>query len=92
MTVVPDYNSSGFPEVAVLGSQAGTDAVRVQVRDSDTGGFLDNVFLGTQSIASDLVSVTDTSGNGIPEMGILGGLKANDHVRMQHHHDAGYQL
>jgi len=29
------------------------------------------------------VSVTDTSGNGIPEMGILGGLKANDHVRMQ---------
>jgi len=27
--------------------------------------------------------VTDTSGNGIPEMGILGGLKANDHVRMQ---------
>jgi hypothetical protein len=83
MTVVPDYNTSGFPEVAVLGSEAGTDAVRVQVRDSDTGTFLDNVFLGTQSIATDLVSVTDTSGNSIPEIGIMGVLKANDHVRMQ---------
>jgi hypothetical protein len=83
MTVVPDYNSSGFPEVAVLGSEAGTDAVRVQLRDADSNTFLDNVFLGTQSIAKDVVSLTDTSGNGIPEMGILGVLKANDQVRMQ---------
>ena len=83
MTVVPDYNSSGFPEIAVLGSEAGTDAVRVQVRDSASNTFLDNVFLGTQSTARDVVSLTDTSGNGIPEMGILGVLKANDHVRMQ---------
>jgi hypothetical protein len=83
MTVVPDYNASGFPEVAVLGSEAGTDAVRVQIRDADTNTFLDNVFLGTQSIASDLVSVTDTSGNGIPEMGILGVLKGSNQVRSQ---------
>jgi hypothetical protein len=83
MTVVPDYNANGFPEVAVLGSEAGTDAVRVQIRDADTNTFLDNVFLGTQSIASDLVSVADTSGNGIPEMGILGVLKSNSQVRMQ---------
>ena len=83
MSVVPDYNASGFPEVAVLGSEYGTDAVRVQIRDADTGGFLDNVFLGTQSIAKGLVSLTDTSGNGVPEFGILGVLKGNNQVRSQ---------
>ena len=83
MAVVPDYSGNGFPEVAVLGSEAGTDAVRVQLRDSSSNTFVDNVFLGTQSIAKDVVSLTDTSGNGIPEMGILGVLKANDQVRMQ---------
>jgi hypothetical protein len=83
MTVVPDYNGNGFPEVAVLGSEASTDAVRVQIKDSDTTTTLDNIFLGTQSIASDLVSVADTNGNSIPEIGILGVLKANDQVRMQ---------
>jgi hypothetical protein len=83
MTVVPDYSGNGDPEIAVLGSESGTDAVRVQLRDSSSNTFVDNVFLGTQSIARDVVSVTDTSGNGIPEMGILGVLKANNHVRMQ---------
>ena len=82
MGVVADYSGNGLPEVAVLGSEAGTDAVRVQIQDTATG-FLDNVFLGTQSIAKDLVSVADTSGNGVPEMGILGVLKTNDQVRMQ---------
>jgi hypothetical protein len=83
MAVVPDYSGNGDPEIAVLGSESGTDAVRVQLRDSASNTFLDNVFLGTQSIAKDVVSLTDTSGNGIPEMGILGVLKANDQVRMQ---------
>jgi hypothetical protein len=83
MAVVPDYNGSGFPEVAVLGSEAGTDAVRVQIRESSNNAFVDNIFLGTQSIAMDLVSLNDTSGNGIPEMGILGVLKGNNQVRSQ---------
>lgn len=82
MDVVNDYSGNGLPEIAVLGSEAGTDAVRVQVQDTSTG-FLDNVFLGTQSIASDLVSVADTSGNGIPEIGILGVLKSSNQVRSQ---------
>jgi probable HAF family extracellular repeat protein/YVTN family beta-propeller protein len=82
MDVVADYSGNGLPEVAVLGSEAATDAVRVQIQDTATG-FLDNVFLGTQSIAKDLVSVTDTSGNGVPEMGILGVLKGSNQVRSQ---------
>jgi hypothetical protein len=82
MAMVPDYSGDGFPEIAVLGSAAGTDAVRVQLQDTN-GGFLDNVFLGTQSIAKDLVSVTDTSGNGVPEVGILGVVKESGQVRMQ---------
>jgi hypothetical protein len=83
MSVISDYNTNGFPEVAVLGSEYGTDAIRVQIRDADTDEFVDNIFLGTQSIAKNLVSVTDTSGNGTPEMGILGVLKDNDQVRTQ---------
>ena len=83
MDVMADYSGNGFPEIAVLGSAPITDAVRVQVRDADTTAFLDNVFLGTQSIAKDLVSVTDTSGNGIPEIGILGVLKGSNQVRAQ---------
>ena len=82
MDVIDDYSGNGLPEIAVLGSAAGTDAVRVQVQDTSTG-FLDNVFLGTQSIASDLVTVADTSGNGIPEIGILGVLKSSNQVRSQ---------
>ena len=82
MDVIDDYSGNGLPEIAVLGSDAVTDAVRVQVQDTSTG-FLDNIFLGTQSIAHDLVSVTDTSGNGIPEIGILGVLKSSDQVRSQ---------
>ena len=83
MSIVPDYSGSGFPEVAVLGAQLGTDAIRVQLRDAASDTFLDNVFLGTQSIAKDLVSVTDISGNGMPEMGILGMLKNTGQVRAQ---------
>jgi hypothetical protein len=83
MDVVADYSGNLAPEIAVLGQEAGTDAVRVQLRDSSTNTFIDNVFLGTQSNAHDVVSVVDTSGNGVPEIGILGVLKANDQVRMQ---------
>jgi hypothetical protein len=82
MNVVADYSGNTLPEIAVLGFAAGTDAVRVQVQDTSTG-FLDNIFLGTQSIAADLVTVVDTSGNGIPEIGILGVLKGNNQVRAQ---------
>jgi hypothetical protein len=60
-----------------------TDAIRVQVKDADTGTTLDNVFLGNQGIGRDFVAVTDTSGNGMPELGILSVLKGNDQVRTQ---------
>ena len=82
MDVVNDYNGNGLPEIAVLGSETGTDAVRVQVQDT-SAGFLDNIYLGTQSIATDVVTVADTSGNGIPEIGILGVLKSSNQIRSQ---------
>jgi hypothetical protein len=82
MRALPDYDSSGYPEIAVMGSDS-TDAIRVQVQDAVTGNFLDNVFLGNQGIGKDFVAVSDTSGNSIPELGILSVLKGNDQVRMQ---------
>jgi hypothetical protein len=80
--VIPDYNASGSPEIAVMGADA-TDAIRVQVQDADTGTTLDNVFLGNQGFGKDFVAVADTSGNSAPELGILSVLKGNDQVRMQ---------
>lgn len=80
--VVPDYNASGSPEIAVMGSDA-TDAIRVQVQDATSGTTLDNVFLGNQGFGKDFVAVSDTSGNSVPELGILSVLKGNNQVRMQ---------
>jgi len=82
MRLIDDYNSSGTPEVAVMGSDA-TDAIRIQVQDAGSGTFLDNVFLGNQGIGKDFVAVADTSGNGMPELGILSVLKGNEQVRTQ---------
>jgi hypothetical protein len=82
MQVLDDYNANGASEIAVMGSDD-TDAIRVQVQDSGTGTILDNVFLGNQGIGKDFVAVADTSGNGMPELGILSVLKDNDQVRTQ---------
>ena len=82
MRVIDDYNGNGAPEIAVMGSDA-TDAIRVQVQDAGTGAILDNVFLGNQGFGKDFVAVSDTSGNGMPELGILSVLKGNEQVRMQ---------
>jgi hypothetical protein len=82
MRVIDDYSGNGAPEIAVMGSDT-TDAIRVQMKDADTGTTLDNVFLGNQGIGRDFVAVSDTSGNGMPELGILSVLKGNDQVRTQ---------
>jgi hypothetical protein len=82
MFVLDDYNGNDFPEIAVMGSDS-KDAIRVQMQDSGTGEILDNVFLGNQGIGRDFVAVSDTSGNDMPELGILSVLKANDQVRLQ---------
>jgi hypothetical protein len=83
MAVLPDYTGNGDPEIAVLGSESGTDVVRIQARDSSTNTFVDNIFLGNQSIARDIVELGDISGNFVSDIGIVGVLKANDQVRMQ---------
>jgi hypothetical protein len=80
--VVSDYNTSGAPEIAVMGEDA-TNAIRVQVKDAGTGTTLDNVFLGNQGFGKDFVAVADTSGNSAPELGILSVLKGNSQVRTQ---------
>jgi hypothetical protein len=55
----------------------------VQVQDAGSGAILDNVFLGNQGLGKDFVAVSDTSGNSVPDLGILSVLKGNDQVRMQ---------
>jgi hypothetical protein len=79
MQVIDDYNTSGAPEIAVMGSDV-TDAIRVQVKDADTGTTLDNVFLGNQGIGRDFVAVSPDQclvWQGVPAV--------------QANHDAGHQ-
>jgi Tol biopolymer transport system component len=52
MHVLDDYNASGSPEIAVMGSDD-TDAIRVQVQDAGSGAILDNVFLGNQGLGKE---------------------------------------
>jgi hypothetical protein len=89
MATIPDY-SGGFgeppndaPEIAILSRHIDDEFHKVSIRDSLTFNTIDNVFTGPKAVGHDLVVLNDTSGNEIPEIGVLGVLKDNDQVRVQ---------
>ncbi|MHC5112493.1 MAG: thrombospondin type 3 repeat-containing protein [Planctomycetota bacterium] len=81
IAVVPDLNSSGAPELAVLNDQP-SGQVRVQVRDSATGTLTGNFFYGQPYAPVAMRVVSDYSGNGVPEIAVMGS-DATDAIRVQ---------
>ena len=82
MAVVPDLNASGNPEIAMLNEQA-SGQVRVQIRDTLTGAITKNLYYGLayEPVAMDVID--DYSGNGLPEIAVLGSAAGTDAVRVQ---------
>ena len=83
MDVVPDFSGNGLPELAVLGQEAGTDRIRVMIRDADTNTGIKSLFLGNRMYAHDMTVVSDVTSNGIPEIAMTGVIKTSSQVQSQ---------
>jgi len=71
MDVVPDINSNGAPELAVLSTDWGTGKVVVQVKDSSTGLLVNNVWFSDAYEPMALEVVDDQNANGFSELVVL---------------------
>jgi len=71
MAVLPDLDASGDPEIAILQQQP-SGQVRVQARDSVTGGVTSNLWYGLQYEPVSMSVVPDYNSSGFPEVAVLG--------------------
>jgi predicted secreted protein len=69
---VPDFNSNGVREVAVLCRNRTTDAVSVIIKDSLTGLQIKQLFYDKAFSPITAVVLPDMNSNGKPEIGVLG--------------------
>jgi hypothetical protein len=72
LTVVPDQNSNGAPELALLGLRATDRRVQVEVRDTRTGERLTAVAFNPVFAPQRLAVLPDRNGNGSAELAVLG--------------------
>ncbi len=71
--VIPDdINGNGEPELGVLGVNVNTGAVRVAIRDALTGSFIKNVWFSQNYTPYQFEVMSDTSGNLVSDIGVLG--------------------
>ena len=75
---VPDFNSNGSPEIAVLVS--GSNQV-VRVRDASASNLISSIDFGPDPAIAVSV-IDDVSGNGVPEIAVLG-IRPAGAVRVQ---------
>jgi hypothetical protein len=71
MVVIDDISGNGMPEIALLGTRPNNN-VRVQVKDSQTGATVNNIFYGTAFSAVDMTVLPDTNSNGADELLVVG--------------------
>ena len=70
--LVADLNGNGHEEGGVLGLNLSTGWTRVQVKDLKTNTLLSNIYFGDTHLPVGAVQTEDVSGNGKPEVGLLG--------------------
>lgn len=72
MTILPDANANATPEVAVLYSSLGKAPLKVLVADTKTGKAITTLTYNELVYASKVRALWDISGNGVPEVAVLG--------------------
>ena len=68
VAMLPDLNSNGSPEVAVL-FEGGSS--HVHIRDGITDALISEIDFGDDPVSA-MVVIDDISGNGMPEIALLG--------------------
>lgn len=80
---IPDINSNGTPEIALLGSNTdsgtGETTTKIEVKDSHSGNLVKNIWQNKTVTPIDLTIVADINGNGSPETVTL--VKQNDNYK-----------
>ncbi|WP_295583683.1 SBBP repeat-containing protein [uncultured Lamprocystis sp.] len=72
LAVVPDQNTNGAPELALLGRHAVNGSVQVELRDTLTGERLSAVAFNLAFVPQRLAVLPDRNGNGAAELAVLG--------------------
>jgi hypothetical protein len=69
--VIQDVSGDGIPDLAQLGRRDDTGAVRIQVKQTDTGATISNAFTGNTDIPITVVGIGDANGNSAPDVAML---------------------
>jgi uncharacterized repeat protein (TIGR01451 family) len=81
MTIVDDTDGNGAQEIAVMGVNS-NGRVRVLTRDALSDTATSRKFFGKEMVALDVFIIPDLSGNGKPEIAVLGRDNSSDLVKL----------
>ncbi len=71
LVVIDDVSGDGIPDLAQLGRRDDTGAVRIQVKQTDTGATISNAFTGNTDLPIALLGIADANGNSAPDVALL---------------------
>ena len=81
--VLPDINANSFPEIVVHSRITATGQTKTQIRDSDTGQVIRQIFFGSAYDPLHTAVVNDVSGDALPDLAQLGRRSDTGAVRVQ---------
>ena len=71
LVTIQDVSGDGIPDLAQIGRRDDTGAVRIQVKQTDTGATISNAFTGSTDIPIAVVGIGDANGNSAPDVAML---------------------
>ena len=83
IAILPDMNGNGFAEVLVHLTVTSSGQVKAQIRDSDTGAVIRQIFFGSAYESVQMTLIRDVSGDGFPDIMHLGRRSDTGAVRVQ---------
>jgi len=82
LLAISDMNGNDSVELAVLGIHRVDGSVRLEIRDSQTRGYVRSVHFNKQFVPLDVIALKDTNGNGADEVAVLGRRKTDGLFRV----------